>query len=139
MTRFVLDCSVAMAWCFEDEADRYTRAVLASLSTSAALVPALWPAEVVNVLVVAERRSRVSRAEMSRFLDLLSELPVEVADPPTIADMESLLGLARDHHLSSYDALYLQLAIRERLPIATRDVALVRAAKKAGVGLLARI
>lgn len=137
MIRFVLDCSVAMAWCFQDEADSYSRAVLASLSTDAAVVPALWPLEVVNVLAVAARRNRLSLAEASRFLELLCGLPLEVDGAPAVGEIGALFGLAREHKLSGYDAVYLQLAMRERLPLATRDTALSAAAKTAGVARFA--
>jgi predicted nucleic acid-binding protein len=69
---FVIDSSVAMAWCFEDEASDATDAVLDRLNEECAVVPAIWPLEVANVLLVAERRGRLSEAQASRFLELLS-------------------------------------------------------------------
>ncbi|HEV8642586.1 MAG TPA: type II toxin-antitoxin system VapC family toxin [Methylomirabilota bacterium] len=138
MTRLVLDCSVAMAWCFESEADRYADAVLEALADGAAVVPALWPLEVANVLVMAERRRRLSRAAAMRFLELVGELPVVVDSPITIGEIPGLLGLATAHQLSAYDAAYLHLAMREQLPLATRDHALRAAARATGVRQFAR-
>ncbi|MGH9464930.1 MAG: type II toxin-antitoxin system VapC family toxin [Thermoanaerobaculia bacterium] len=130
--RFVLDCSVTMAWCFEDEADRYSDGVLASLSDAAAVVPGLWPLEVANVLMVSERRGRVTREDGQRFLEHLASLPITV-DPVAPAAGE-ILAVARAHRLSAYDAAYLHLAVRTDLPLATRDRTLRAAARAARVG-----
>jgi predicted nucleic acid-binding protein len=133
MTRFVLDCSVVMAWCFESEADPYTDAVLRALSKWTAVVPAVWPLEVVNVLLVAERRRRLGGGDVIRFLDLLGGLPIVVDGPVSIPDLAVLLALGREHRLSAYDAAYLHLAMRECLPLATHDRALRAAARAAGL------
>jgi predicted nucleic acid-binding protein len=131
MTRFVLDCSVTMAWCFEDEADRYSEAALAALAGSAAVVPGLWPLEVANVLLVAERRGRLTPEDGRQFLVLLAGLPITV--DVAIPDPREILTLARVHRLSAYDAAYLELAVRDRLPLATRDRTLRAAARAARV------
>jgi predicted nucleic acid-binding protein len=133
MRRFVLDCSVTMSWCFESEGDDYARAVLGALAEGGAVVPPLWPLEVANVLLVAERRRRVTRADAARFLGLLAELPLAIAPPVAVEDMGALIGLGREHALSAYDAAYLHLALREHLPLATRDRGLRAAARSAGV------
>ncbi len=133
MTRFVLDCSVAMAWCFESEADEYADSVLRALPGQTALVPALWPLEVTNVLLVAERHRRLSGADILRFLDLLAGLPIVVEGPARVMDLGILLALARQYRLSAYDTAYLHLAMRERLPLATRDRALRAAARAASL------
>ncbi len=135
MSGFVLDCSVGMAWCFEDEADRYADAVLDRLVEESALVPPLWPLEIANVLVVAERRRRLSKSDSARFLELVGALPIEV-DTAT-PDPFHLLAVAREHGLSAYDAAYLALAMREGIPLATRDRALGKAARRCGVPLFA--
>jgi len=132
MKRIVIDNSVVMAWAFEDEADRYCERVLDSLSDTAALVPQVWPLEVVNVLCVAERRKRITRGDALRFLQLLGQLPITVAESPDRGNMQTLYLLATDYKLSAYDASYLQLAIAEGIPLATRDTALCKAIKKAG-------
>lgn len=133
MSRFVLDCSVTMAWCFDDEADVYAERILEALSRGRAVVPALWPYEVVNVLLVAERRRRLRPDESARFLALLAALPIEV-DPPVGCDRAStLFAIARQHRLSAYDAAYLDVALRERVALATRDRGLRGAARAAGI------
>lgn len=133
MSRFVLDASVALAWCFEDEADPAADALLRTLGPRTALVPGLWALEVTNVLIGAERRGRITPAETARFLRLLDELPIDVdAETPARAGREGLL-LARAHGLSSYDAAYLELAVRRGVPLATRDRALAEAARSVGV------
>ena len=132
--RFVVDTSVVMAWCFGNEADPYADRVLRSLSSSSALAPAIWPLEVVNVLLVAERRKRLLPAESLRFVSLLNRLPIRVEQqPPGEGAMEGLLALARKYGLSSYDASYLHLAISHGIALATRDEKLKAAAKKAKV------
>ncbi len=78
MAEYVLDASIVMAWCFEDEANVYADAVLDHLIENNALVPSLWPLEVANVMVVAERRKRITKAEGVHFLELLRQLPIEV-------------------------------------------------------------
>ena len=133
MSRFVVDCSVTMAWCFEDEADAYSLSALAALSEGVAIVPSIWPLEVANVLVVAERRGRLREPASLRFLALLGELPILVDRAVTAPLVPSLVALARRHRLSAYDAAYLDLAQREAAPLATRDRALRRAMRSAAV------
>jgi predicted nucleic acid-binding protein len=133
---FVVDTSIAMAWCFEDEATQATDAVLNRLRDDHAVVPAIWPLEVANVLLVAERRGRLSEAQASRFLELLAQLPINVDDSPT--DMAGIVATGRRHTLSSYDASYLQLAERLGAALATLDKTLAKAASKAGVQLLVK-
>mgnify|MGYP001358264815 FL=1 len=128
-TRFVVDASVVMAWCFCDAGNRYADAVLESLETGEALVPAIWPLEVGNVLLVAERKKRLSEASLVRFLALLRNLPITVEQETPDRMLTEIVSLARTHHLSTYDASYLDLAMRLGLPIATRDALLAKAAK----------
>ena len=78
MQEFVIDNSFVMSWCFQDETNEYTDAVLGYLEDYTAFVPAIWPLEVINVLLVAERRNRISQADSSRFISLLAELPIIV-------------------------------------------------------------
>jgi len=131
---FVIDTSIAVAWCFEDEATHTTDAVLDRLRDDHAAVPAIWPLEVANVLLVAERRGRLSEAQTSRFLELLAQLPINVDNSPT--DMAGIVATGRRHTLSSYDAAYLLLAERLGATLATLDKPLAKAARKAGVQLL---
>ncbi len=136
MKRFVLDCSVTMAWCFEDESNKYTEVVLDQLSDGEGIVPSLWPLEVANVLVVGERNKRLTKAQSLRFVELLSDLPIIVDKSTSKKALTGILSLAREHSLSSYDAAYLELAMREDLPIATQDLSLKKAAVKCGVRIL---
>jgi predicted nucleic acid-binding protein len=129
----VVDNSVCMAWAFEDEADAYCDAALGALASGRALVPALWPLEVANALTVAEKRRRMKPADSLAFVAQLRRLPFAIQPAPTMADLESLYSLACARGLSAYDAAYLQLAIRSGAPLATRDAALLRAARDAGV------
>ena len=112
MSSFVLDTSVTMSWFFEDEATSASTAVLDSFRTSQALVPSLWPLEVANVMLAAERRGRTNEAKSSRFVALLNSLPI-VIDPATADQaLAATLHLGRQFGLSSYDAAYLELAMR---------------------------
>ena len=133
MTGFVLDCSVAMTWCFGDETNPYSEAVLQDLADAGAVVPSIWLLEMANVLLVAERRKRISKAQSRRFVELLQTLPIAVDDVSAARAWDGVLSLAREQQLSAYDATYLELAMREGLPLATADNALKRAAKRCGV------
>ena len=135
MASFVLDTSTTMAWCFEDESSPYADKVLEQLEESTAIAPEIWPLEVSNVLVVAERRKRMTKADSVRFQELLQELPiqVEISTPQRI--FGPVLDLAREQNLSTYDASYLDLAMRTGLPIATLDDALKQAATRCGIAL----
>jgi predicted nucleic acid-binding protein len=130
---FVLDASVALAWCFETETDHFTDAVLDSLADSTALVPTVWPLEIGNVLVVAERRGYLDQASSVRFLNLLRQLSLEVEQESPQRMFGEILLLAREQQLSTYDASYLDLAMRSGLPLASRDGALIQAARRCGV------
>lgn len=131
---FVIDTSVTMAWCFEDEATEATDSVLDRLRDDQVAVPAVWPLEVANVLLVAERRARLSEAQAGRFVELLGQLPIEVDG--SSADIDRIVAAGRRHALSSYDASYLVLAERLGLAIATLDRRLAEAARRVGIQLL---
>lgn len=136
MSSFVLDCSITMTWCFEDEKTPEGDAILESLmqEEESALVPTLWHLEVVNVLSISERQGRLSAAKASLFLDLLSDLPIHTDE--SLKDPRSLFFLSRTYGLSAYDAAYLSLALQEQIPLATLDKKLKAAANLAGVSLL---
>lgn len=133
---FVVDNSVVMSWCFKDEAKHYSESILDRLTESIAYVPSIWPIEVVNVLLVAERKKIIGRAEGVRFLELLLQLPIRVEHETPAILMQSLYTLAEGHGLSSYDASYLDLAMKKGLPFATQDKKLRKAAVKMNVPLL---
>jgi predicted nucleic acid-binding protein len=130
---FVLDGSVALVWAFEDETDAYAEAVADSLVKVKALVPALWPLEIANALLVGERRKRITEAQVGQFLTLLHALPLAVDEETAARAWQETLHFARTHALSVYDATYLELAVRRRLPLATLDDALKTAAGAVGV------
>ena len=134
---FVVDNSVVMAWCFKDEANPYADAVLTSLTRATAVVPGIWPLEVVNVLLVAERSERLHESDSVRFISLLSQLPIVVERTWPERSMKDLLALGRAHSLSSYDAAYLELAMRQGLPIATLDNNLLKAARRVDLPIVA--
>jgi predicted nucleic acid-binding protein len=130
---FVLDASVALAWAFEDEAGGYSREVLTHLRTGEAMAPSLWPVEVSNGLLVAERLGRIAPSDAARFTSLLRALPIVVEPLDRRRILESLPILARQHGLSAYDACYLEVALRQGVPLATLDEALRKAARSEGV------
>jgi predicted nucleic acid-binding protein len=136
MNSFVVDNSVVMSWCFNDEANKYGDAVLDRLAESTAIVPPIWPLEVVNVLLVAERRNRLKQVDSVRFITLLSQLPIVVEHEGPERKMKDLLSLGRANNLSSYDAAYLDLAMRNDCPIATLDKKLIEAAENVEVTIL---
>lgn len=133
----VLDCSIAMGWCFADETDSYADKVLDALRSGDALVPSIWTLEVANVLLVAERHGRLCEADSARFLDLLGNLPIRVDDRDASLAFTSVLSCGRRFGLTSYDAAYLDLAMRTGSPLATRDKALRKACRAAGAELFA--
>jgi predicted nucleic acid-binding protein len=137
LTRFVLDATVALCWYFEDQKTAYTEAVFERLARGdVALVPAIWPFEVVNSLVVAARQKSISAPQLETFVRDLKDLPVEVNLEGVERAYSSIVRISRQHQLSSYDAAYLDLALVEGLPLATLDKNLRAAAKRSGVELL---
>jgi predicted nucleic acid-binding protein len=135
VSRFVLDNTVTMAWCFTEEATEFTNALLSRLSnlTDSAIVPALWLYEVVNVVELAIRKGRIPREKALAFLESLADLPIEVENPSRTQVFVIVRALAGEYQLTGYDAAYLELAIRHKLSIASLDKALARSALAAGV------
>ena len=134
---FVLDCSIAMAWLFHDEATLETTALLNRLATETALVPSWWFIEITNVLALAERKGRITPAQSDAFVANLGKLGIERDDEAPDRAFTHLLALCRTHGLTSYDAIYLDLAVRRSLPLATLDQDLRRTGEKLGLRLLA--
>jgi len=132
---FVLDCSVTMAWCFDDEATAYTDGVRDCLADKRAVVPTIWPLEAANATLMGERRKRLDEARSQRFFVLLTALPIVVDDETSNRAFGEIVHLARTHQLSAYDSAYLELAIRRGLPLACNDGKLKNAAVAAGVAL----
>jgi predicted nucleic acid-binding protein len=136
VTDFVLDTSVTMAWCFPDEETPETRGLFVRMSANVAIVPAIWPLEVASVLLIGERRQRLTQAQTAQFLQLLRSFAITVDALSPMTTIHSVMTLSREHSLSSYDASYLELAIRHGLPLATLDQKLRAAAQAVGVSLL---
>lgn len=134
----VLDASVTLAWAFEDEDSAYTDFILESLAEVKAFVPSIWPLEVGNALLTAERRGRLNQAATVQFLALLFQLPIVVETERPERMLGETLALAREHHLSTYDATYLHLAMRCGFALASADELLRQAATRAGVPLFGK-
>ena len=132
-TGIVIDASVALAWCFPDEASDYADDVLVALDGRTAMVPAIWSLEITNALLVGERRKRIRQPEVRRFVELLKGLSILEDGQPFADTVSNILPLAREHDLSAYDAAYLDVAIRHGAPLATLDKALQKAGRAAGV------
>ena len=133
---FVIDASVTLAWCFEDESSAEADRVLARLEQEEALAPAHWPLEVANALRTAERRGRMDAAELPRLRALLAALPVEVAPVELTTATGGVLEAARTYDLTAYDAAYLDLAAIRGLPLATVDARLRAACARAGIDVV---
>lgn len=134
MPAFVIDASATLPWCFYDEASDETNALLTRLQTGdEALVPAHWPAEVANALLVAVRRERISSQDARRFLEDVDLLPIRIDTVTQELVRLHILPLAEKHELTVYDAAYLELAMRQAVPLATFDDDLRKAARASGV------
>jgi predicted nucleic acid-binding protein len=137
MAIFVADASVALAWCFEDETNSLADALLDRLRRGDRIVvPAHWPTEISNGLLVAQRRKRIRTGQAATLLSELARLPIEMDSALNLLQAETVLALGERHGLSVYDAAYLELAHRRQLPLGTLDVDLLKAAKAEGVILL---
>ncbi len=137
MPDFVLDASLTVAWCFEDEATPFTEGVYDQIRAGAeSLVPAIWPSEVANALRTAERRGRITTTDADAFLAMLLTLPVTVAVSSPERTFAAIMAVARAYQLTVYDALYLDVARQEGLPLATLDQALRDAATSLGIPLV---
>lgn len=138
MTQFVLDNSVAMRWILASPkmADqRYAEKVLESMVKADAMVPNLWHLEAANVLLSAGSRRVLGSGEIEGFIAQLESLPIQT-DPTTVTQaLGRTLSLSRAYKLSSYDAAYLELSLREGLPLATLDKDLIKAAKESKAAL----
>ncbi|MBP7074464.1 MAG: type II toxin-antitoxin system VapC family toxin [Rhabdochlamydiaceae bacterium] len=127
---FVLDCSITMTWCFEDESTAYTDSILENFKNITAIVPTIWPLEVANVLLLSKKRGRITEVQSASFIDALSALPITVDSSTSAKAMRSIFLIANKAELTIYDAAYLELAIREKIPLMTLDKKLAQAAKK---------
>lgn len=136
MSALVLDCSIAVSWCFEDEASEATDQLLLKVQEQGALVPALWYLEFGNVLIQAKKKGRISEIQLMAGMDLIRQLPITTDNINPDKIMSKIMLLATQHHLTTYDAAYLELALRSNLPLATKDNDLRKAANKLGILIL---
>ena len=136
MSAIVIDASLALTWCFEDEATAEGDALFDRVRDDGAVVPVLWPLEMCNVLLQAERRDRMTMAAVSSRLELMADLPITTDMEAPGRAWREVVTLARAEGLTTDDAAYLELAIRRGLPLATKDAALARTAKRLGVRTL---
>ncbi|HEY3968363.1 MAG TPA: type II toxin-antitoxin system VapC family toxin [Planctomycetaceae bacterium] len=132
----IIDCSLTMTWCFADEATDASADIQDRLTHEGVLVPAHWFLEVTNVLVMAEKRRRITSSRSDAFVQLLQVLDIEVDNDIPGRAFDHVLPLCRTHKLTSYDAAYLDLAVRRRLPLASLDKDLRAAAEELGIELL---
>ena len=123
---------MALAWCFPDESSEYADQVLVALEGKTVLVPAVWSLEVGNAMLVGERRKRLGAADLRRFIQLISSLTIQQDALPIGESLGQVVTLAREQNLTTYDAAYLELAIRHGAPLASLDDKLRTAAKKMG-------
>ena len=139
MAEFVLDASVALSWCFPGDPTEdtpYCRLILAKLAKDDAVVPEIWAFKLANIIFVAcNRRKRITQKQIDEYLQRLRALPIRVEHSDLWANV-SLESLARKWNLSAYDAAYLDLALRRRLPLATTDDELRKAATAVGIRVL---
>jgi predicted nucleic acid-binding protein len=129
---FIIDASVVIAWAFKEQ-HATAESALVLIQTEEAIVPALWWYELRNVLVLGERQGRLTERETARFLRDISHLAITIDASPNEVQV---LTLARRHRLTVYDAVYLELAGREALPLATLDEELAAAARAEQVALI---
>jgi predicted nucleic acid-binding protein len=134
---FIADSSVGVAWAVHSQASDATDALLDQVAAGTPLiVPALWPFEIANLLLVLLRRKKILAPERVRALEALARLPFRVDDEGPRLALGCISELAADHGLSAYDSAYLELAVRRKLPLASRDEALCKAAQSCRVKLL---
>jgi predicted nucleic acid-binding protein len=137
VSRFVLDASVVLSWCFPDEdSDLAHRVAQMFKQGDSAITTSFWPHEVLNGLLVGEKRKRISRDVIRVFLDDLEPLPIVLQGLPADAVFDRIQSLSREYRLTPYDSAYLELAKTNGLPLATLDYDLIRACRKASVELL---
>lgn len=138
---FVLDNSVAMLWLLPQSNPagvELAEQVLALLQNSSARVPSLWPLEAANVITKSQRLGKITQAQASTFVALLDAMGISIDASTAQRALYTTLDLARQFRLSAYDAAYLELALRENLPLATLDAQMQTAAREAGVILIQR-
>jgi predicted nucleic acid-binding protein len=135
---FVVDNSIALAWCFEDEQTEPIMGLLDRVAENGAYAPALWPLEALNGLLMAERRKRLDSKRRHRLEGFLKDLPIELDTETADQVWTATSRLAERYRLTVYDAAYLELAQRRKVPLATLDQDLIRSGKALGMTLLGK-
>lgn len=129
----VIDCSITMAWLFEDEKTAKTEQVLNDIVDDIiAIVPPIWLLEVTNTLLVGQRRGRLTAAQVNHFWKMLQALSIQLDHYVSYEQTESIHNLAKTYKLSAYDAAYLHVALKNHSPLATLDKKLIAAAQACG-------
>jgi predicted nucleic acid-binding protein len=137
MASFVMDASATLPWCFDDEATPYTEGLLDRCAAGEeVMVASVWPLEITNTLLYAQRQGRVTAERVEQFLTQLLRFRIRIEPCTTQQAVRDVQQLARTHQLTAYDAAYLELALRFQLPLATLDRELITAARAAGVRLV---
>lgn len=129
---FVLDNSVIAAWLLGEDGEQAEQ-IVRRLAEDEAHVPALWPVELANVLLVAERRGRITEAQAHRAVEVALALPICTVEVRHDRVLREVRGLAREFHVTAYDATYLHIALSASIPLATFDHALATAGRAAGL------
>jgi predicted nucleic acid-binding protein len=137
VSRFIVDASVVLTWCFPDENSTLAHRVARMFKQGdSAIAPSFWPHEVLNALLVGEKRKRISGNLIRAFLTDLAMLPIVLQELQAGAVFDRIQSLSREHGLTAYHAAYLDLARTNRLPVATLDEDLIRACARTGVELI---
>jgi predicted nucleic acid-binding protein len=140
MATFVADASVTLPWCFQDEATAWTDSLPDRLLEGDRIaVPAHWPTEISNGLLMGLRRKRIQPGRPELFWEQLAALPIDVEPPLTPDQAKTVLALCELRGLTVYDAAYLELAKRKGFPLATRDSDLLKASRLEGISLMAQL
>ncbi len=132
----VVDASMAVAWCLQEEVHAGIQAVLDRVLAEGGHVPSIWPTELANALLVAERRQRLRPGELERVVGLFDEMNISVDRTDGRSVVAAVVPLARSYELAVYDACYLELAIRLGAEVTTLDRRLIAAAARCGVSVV---
>jgi predicted nucleic acid-binding protein len=135
---FVLDASMTLAWYFEDESAPDSETIFARTDAETIHVPQHWFAELSNAFLVGERRRRATPRDSADFIESLAKRHIVVDDLAGTEVFDRILPLARAHRLTAYDAIYLELAERLGVPLATLDAELADAARSVGIETLGK-
>lgn len=136
MNSFVLDASITLAWCFKDEQTSFTQSLMKKIDEFTIFVPSIWSLEISNVLIMAERQNRIKLVDVTNFIANLECLNIKVDDTTSMRSFHDILNLAYSKKMTTYDAAYLELALRTGFPLASKDKHLCKVAKSFGVQIL---